>query len=81
MASAVDPIVHVGDTVLSLEDPGALQFDRHGSEALEQTAPLAEEHRDDVELHLVEDPGGELGAHPAAIAAPPPGFAMRVRLQ
>jgi hypothetical protein len=30
-----------------------------GVEALEQTAPPAEQHRDDVELELVEDTGGE----------------------
>jgi hypothetical protein len=45
----------MGDTVLALEDPGALQLDLLGSEAFEQTASLAEEHRDDVELDLVED--------------------------
>ncbi len=28
-------------------------------EAREQTAPLAEQHRDDVELELVEDTGGK----------------------
>jgi len=49
--------VHVSDTVLPLEDPGALQLDLLGSEALGQTAPLAEEHRDDMELDLVEDAG------------------------
>src|SRR4029450_10135728 len=57
--SALDPVVHVGDTVLPLEDPGALQLDLLGSEALEQTAPLAEEHRNDMELELVEDAGGK----------------------
>ena len=51
--------MHVGDTALPLEDPGALQLDLLGSEALEQTAPLAEEHRHDMELDLVEDAGGE----------------------
>jgi hypothetical protein len=42
-------------TALALEDPGSLELDLLGSEALEQAAPLAEEHRDDVELELVED--------------------------
>ena len=51
--------MHVGDTALPLEDPGALKLDLLGSEALEQTTPLAEEDRDDVELDLVEDSGGE----------------------
>ena len=51
--------MHVGDAVLPLEDPGALQLDLFGGEALEETAPLAEEHRDDMELELVEDAGGE----------------------
>src|SRR5215218_3562374 len=59
LRSALDPVVHVGDAVLPLEDPGALQLDLLGSEALEQTAPLAEEHRDDMELDLVEDTGSE----------------------
>ena len=55
--------MHVGDTALALEDPGALQLDLLGSKVLEQTASLAEEHRDDMELELVEDAGGksELG--------------------
>ena len=51
--------MHVGDTVLPLEDPGAFQLDLLRGEALEQTASLAEEHRDDMELELVEDAGGE----------------------
>src|SRR5829696_7602496 len=59
LRSALDPVVHVGDAVLPLEVPGALQLDLLGSEALEQTAPLAEEHRDDMELDLVEDAGSE----------------------
>ncbi len=33
--------MHVGDTVLPLEDPGALQLDVLGSEVVEETAPLA----------------------------------------
>jgi hypothetical protein len=49
----------VGDTALAPEDPGGLQLDLLGSEALEQTAPLAEEHRDEMELELVEDAGGQ----------------------
>jgi hypothetical protein len=51
--------VHVGNAALSREDPGALQLDLLGSEALEQTAPLAEEHGDEMDLELVEDAGGE----------------------
>ena len=31
-----------------------MQLDLFRSEALEQTAPMAEEHRDDVQLELVE---------------------------
>ncbi len=58
LISALDPVVHVGDSVLPFEDPGALQLDLRGSEALEQSAPLAEEHRDDVKLDLVEGAGG-----------------------
>ena len=49
----------MGDAALPLEDPGALQLDLLGSEALEQSAPLAEEHRDNMELELVEDAGGK----------------------
>src|SRR4051794_20945415 len=51
---AHDPVVQVGDTALALEDPGALQLDLLGSQALEQPTPLAEEHRDHVDLDLVE---------------------------
>jgi hypothetical protein len=43
----------VGDTALPFEDPGALELDLLGSEAFEQATPLAEEHRDDMELELV----------------------------
>ena len=49
----------MGDVALALEDAGALHLDLFGSEAFEQTAALAEEHRDDMELELVEDAGGE----------------------
>src|SRR5262245_7551918 len=59
LASAMDTVAHVRDSSLSLEDPGALELDLLGSEALEQTAPLAEEHRNDMELDLVEDAGRE----------------------
>ena len=51
--------MHVYDAGLALEDPRALQLDLLGSQALEQAAPLAEEHRDDMELELVEEAGGE----------------------
>jgi len=47
----------VGDTVLPLEDPGALQLDVLGSEVVEEAAPLAEEHWDEMDLELVEDVG------------------------
>jgi hypothetical protein len=56
---AFDAVVQVGDTGLPVEDAGALQLDLLGGEALEQPAPLAEEHRDHMELELVEDAGGE----------------------
>src|SRR4051794_15716010 len=49
----------MGDAVLSLEDPRALQLDLPRWKAVEEAAPLAEKHRDDVELELVEDPGGK----------------------
>ena len=42
LTSVLDAVVHVCDAALSLEDPGALQLDLLGGEALEQTAPLAE---------------------------------------
>jgi hypothetical protein len=51
--------VHVRDTSLSREDARALELDLLASEALEETAPPAEEHRDQMELELVEDAGGE----------------------
>jgi hypothetical protein len=35
----------VGDAALALEDSGALQLDVLGTEVVEETAPLAEEHR------------------------------------
>jgi hypothetical protein len=44
---------------LALEDPGALQLDVLGREVVEETTPLAEEHRDEMDLELVEDAGSE----------------------
>jgi hypothetical protein len=49
----------VGDTGLPLEDPGALQLDVLGTALVEETASLAEEHRDEMDLELVEEPCGE----------------------
>jgi hypothetical protein len=57
--------VQVGDAGLPLQDPGALQLDVLGAEALEQTAPLAKEHRDEMELELVQDAGGESVSGPS----------------
>ena len=51
--------MQVGDAVLPLEDPGPLKLDLLGSKALEQAAPLAEQHRDEVQLQLVQDAGGK----------------------
>ena len=51
--------MHVRDTALPLEGPDALQLDLLGRKALEETTPLAEEHRDDMELELIEDAGGK----------------------
>ena len=51
--------VHVGDTGLPLEDTGALQLDVLGTEGVEETAPLAEQHRDEMCFELVEDAGSE----------------------
>src|SRR6266540_3008101 len=58
-SSALDAVVHVGDAALSLEDPGALEGDLLGREPVEQTSSLAEKHRDDMKLDLVEDAGAE----------------------
>jgi hypothetical protein len=57
--SAPDPIAHVGDAVIPLEVPCAVQLDVHGIELVEEAPPLTEENRDDVDLELVEDAGGE----------------------
>lgn len=51
--------MQVGDAVLALEDPGALELSVLGRGVFEQTAACAEEHRNDMKLELVEDPGGE----------------------
>jgi response regulator RpfG family c-di-GMP phosphodiesterase len=53
-----DAVVQMGDTV-PLEDPGALELDVLGTEVVEKTAPLPEEHRDEMDLELVEDTGSE----------------------
>ena len=49
----------MGDTALALQYPGAFELDVLGSEVVEQPSPLAEEHRDDVELDLIKDAGSE----------------------
>ena len=78
--------MHVGDTAFALENPGALELDLLGGKALEQTSPLAEEHRDDVELELVENAGGECelcGARrrgPTRSCRPPPALACVIAL-
>jgi hypothetical protein len=46
--------VRVGDTV-PFEDAGALELDVLGSEVVEETAPLAEDHGDETDLELVEE--------------------------
>ena len=45
----------MGDSVLPLEDPGALQLDVLGSEVVEEAAPLAEEHRDEIDPRPIRD--------------------------
>jgi hypothetical protein len=54
--------VQVGDAPVADEDAGALELDLLGGESLEQAPARSEEHRDDVELELVEDAGGERAA-------------------
>ena len=50
--------MHVGGTG-PFEDPGALQLDVLGTEVVEETAALAEEHLDEVDLDLVEEASTE----------------------
>jgi hypothetical protein len=54
----MDPVVHVCDTVFASRMRVRCSLICSG-EALEQVAPLAEEHRDDMEVELVADAGGE----------------------
>ena len=42
LTSPLDPVVHMHNSVLPLQDPGALQLDLLGRQPLEQTAPLPE---------------------------------------
>ena len=49
----------MGDAVLAFAHAGALELDLLRVEVVEQPAALAEQHRDDVELELVEDTRGE----------------------
>src|SRR5262245_56013399 len=59
LTSALDAVVHVRDAALAFEDPRALELDLLGGEAIEQTAALAKEHGDHVELKLIEYAGGK----------------------
>lgn len=63
--------MHVGDAVLALEDPGALQLDVVRREVVKQAAPLPEEHRDEMELKLVEEAGGERELRRRGARGPP----------
>src|SRR5688500_17577312 len=57
--SVLDPVVHVGNAGLPLDDSGALELDVLGIEVIEETSPLAEQHRDEMDLEFVEDAGRE----------------------
>ena len=54
-----DPVAQVGDAVLALEHPRALELDVLGREVVEEAASLPEQDRDQVDLELVEEAGGE----------------------
>src|SRR5918999_5871285 len=53
-ASAADAIADMRDAVLPREHPDALELDVPGPEALEEPAALAQQHRDDVDLELLQ---------------------------
>jgi len=55
VTSPLDVVMQMGDTALSLEDAGAFQLDLPRCKALEQTAPGAEENRNDMELELIKN--------------------------
>lgn len=42
-----------------VDHPRDVQLDLLGSEVLDRAAPAAEQHRRDVELHLVQEPGAQ----------------------
>src|SRR4051794_15324123 len=57
--AAPDAVAQMGGTGLALERADALELDLLRSEVVEETAALAEEHRDEMDLDLVEHAGGE----------------------
>src|SRR5688572_2931159 len=55
-SSAQNAEAQVGDASFSFEDSDALQLALLDAEVLEQTAAVAEQHGDEVDLELVEEP-------------------------
>lgn len=49
----------MGDSKLSFEDPGSLQLDVLGTEPLEKSPAFTQQNRNQVDLQLVENAGGE----------------------
>ena len=59
LTSALDAVVQVGDAVFPLRTRVRSSSICSAIEVVEEPAPLAEQHRDDVELELVEYAGSE----------------------
>jgi hypothetical protein len=58
-SSVAHAVVQVDDVTLAFENSGPLQFAVFDAEVLDQAPPIAEQHRDQVDLELVEHPCGE----------------------
>lgn len=52
------PVMHMSNSV-PLENPGALELDVFRIKVVEETAPLAQEDRDEMNLELIENAVGE----------------------
>jgi hypothetical protein len=56
---SLHPVVQVGDAALTGKDTRALQLHLLGGKVVEQSPPLAQKHRDNVQLQFVQYPRGQ----------------------
>jgi hypothetical protein len=56
---STDPVVHVGDPALPLQNAGSLELDVLRAQAIEEATPSTEQHRYEGNLEFVDKAGRE----------------------